>query len=186
MEYYLIKTVVAGILSIDMTLNAASYVNTITTSTNNIRQLINCINVHPHSSDVVTVLKTYDVEMKIRVFESVIKNLRLCRSTEPLTICLSGLKEIIDLIETELCDIYTKLNYNHSLWICKNLRSHNFDKHVATLLLYNNIFDIRKETFLKILEINDELTENATKIDTMNYMPTGQLIDLDDIEKVIE
>ena len=183
MEYYFVGTAIAGVIGLDMTLNTIRCVNTITASTDSIYKLVNCIHTHPQSSDIIKVLNKCDIEIKVRIIESLIKNLKLEKITEPIILCLNSLKESIALIEKELCDIHTKLNYNYSLWMLKSFREYDFSANIFNLHIYNNMLDNRKTLFFDIIHINNDLLEdNIIDLDkkesykcVASYVPTSSL-----------
>lgn len=160
MEYVIGGTIIRTI-GIDLTLKCIS---TITTSAHSIYGLISGLTSGSRPQNVVTVLKKLDIEQKVRVLESLIKNLRLGKHSETLSICLDGLKECLNNIEAELVIVQNRVTYNHSLWVFKAWRSWGFDDCIINLTTFNDMLESRRIMFFQVLEVDNELISEDSLI----------------------
>lgn len=160
MEYVIGGTIIRTI-GIDLTLKCIS---TITSSAHSIYGLISGLTSGPRPQDVVTVLKKLDIEQKVRVLESLIKNLRLGKHSETLSLCLDGLKQCLNNIEAELVIVQNRVTYNHSLWFFKGWRAWSFDDCIINLTTFNDMLESRRNMFFEVLKVDNELISEESLI----------------------
>jgi len=175
-------------LSIDLTLKCIS---AITTSASSIYGLIGRFNDDgTKPEDVDKVLKDSDLEAKIPLLESVLKNLRLGKHSPPLNLSLEGLGSCLKSIEKELKEISVRVTYNKSLdtskiykifwfipWHFRSRLFWKFDDIIENIKFYNKRLDERSELFFNILKTNDEFVseESLIMIKNQKFLPNNEM-----------
>jgi hypothetical protein len=157
---YIIGTTIVKTVGIDFTLKCIS---TITGTCTSIYSLIGNL-ITSNSVNIINSIMKLDLEMKVRILESLIHNLRLNKHSETLSLCLTSLKECLIMIENELLLINTNIKYNNSLWILKSWRSYDFINNMAKINILNDMLDIRQNLFFNILQIDTELISEQSLI----------------------
>lgn len=174
MEYIMGGTIIRAI-GLNLTLGC---LNRITSSAQSIYTLIGYVNGNSKYSDVGETIQKLDLDLKIRVLESLMKNLKTEKHSEALQMCLTALGDCLISIEKELCDVYTKTNFNRSIKIMRSYRAQSFENNIKKLCIYSDTLDSRKELLFEILGIDKHLhseqsaiLENKKTNDKTSYVP---------------
>lgn len=153
MEYIMGGTIVRAI-TLNLTL---SCLNRITSSAQSIYTLIGFVNNTSKGSTISDTLNKLDLDLKIKVIESILSNLRDEKHSETLSLCITALDECLKQIENELTSVYTKAYYNKSIKLFKSYRSYNFDDNIKNLTIYSQTLDSRKILLFELLNIDKHL-----------------------------
>lgn len=159
---------------------AASIINSISTLTLNVYSLSANIKLSKniYHDDVKDTLIKTDLEANIKLLQSVIMDIpQYFNDNMSTIIALKNMQENIAEIESELKNIYDKMNYNDGIYLLKNIRSYDFNKEIKKLETHIQIMEKRKDNLFKTLE----LFKNCVK----NNNPNEKLLMVAQIEKSI-
>jgi len=135
---------------------AGSIVNSVTTLSSNIFNIIGYIKIskHIHQNEIIKILTKTDVVSTIKLLQAIITEIpEYYTNSISVIIALKNVQEIIENIETELKDIHTKITYNESLYLMSNLRSFDCKDNLDSIELKVSILDRRRDNLFKILEV---------------------------------
>lgn len=118
----------------------------------------------PEIKRLMTKFVDLDLEATIRVAESVINEIKNKQLSTSVETSINNLKEIIGKIEIELVDIYTKINYNKSLYFLSSLRSYDCTIPIENIINHEKILQKRLKLLLNMLSINDKILKDKTDI----------------------
>ena len=72
---------------------------------------------------------------------------------KPIIIAIDNVKEIIQMIETELNEIHTKIDYNKSLYIAPSFRSFDCNINLTNMETKISILDKRRDNLFRVIEV---------------------------------
>ena len=97
-------------------------------------------------------IKEIDLISTIKIIQKFINEIEINENTsQTINLCIAELHDILKEIETEFNNIETKITYNNSLYLLKNIRSCKFTNTIKRLATYKKILDNRIDLLLKIL-----------------------------------
>ena len=130
-------------------------VKTLTATSSSIINLITHLSTteYPNSDSIRNVLYETDIELKMKVINSLVNDLKKKKNlAEPINIALGSLAETTEKLHKEL-DIIKKNVEIHKSKYFKNWRNLNCDENLHNIKKLNNILDKRLDLLTKILSI---------------------------------
>lgn len=150
MEYAAGLTIVKT-LGVDLTIQCLS-------SATSVVRLIGSIRTNDESKEITNYIEEEDLEKRIGVIMSVIKNINMDKhNTEPLSLCIGNLQECIKRLEDLLKAFNERVLYNRSIWVLSSLRSYGFSDLLAGLKVCTKNLESRKQELFNIIMINNML-----------------------------
>lgn len=156
--------VVIGALSLG---TFSTVINSISTLSLNIYTLTTNIKLSKniYHMDIKEILMKTDLGATIKLLQTIIIDIPLYyNDNESVIIALKNMQEIISYIEKSLININSKIEYNNSIYLMKNFRSHDFKNEIKELEIYISILEKRRDNLFKTLE----LFKNTIKNDIPN------------------
>lgn len=156
--------VVIGALSLG---TISTVIHSISTLSLNIYTLTTNIKLSKniYHTDIKEILMKTDLGATIKLLQTIIIDIPLYyNDNESVIIALKNMQEIISDIEKSLRDINSKIEYNNSIYLMKNFRSHDFKNELKELETYITILEKRRDNLFKTLE----LFKNTVKNDIPN------------------
>lgn len=154
-------------------------VSSITTISSSIYSLVSNIKVsrYLHNDDIIKIITSTDVEATIELLQAVMLEIPEEHMNSPsILISLKNVHNVIEEIENELKDLHSKLEYNKSLYILSNWRSHNFKDNLDKIELLVSILDRRKDNLFKILNTFSIEIKNSCPIEITNTDKNKQIL----------
>jgi len=147
----------------------SNLINSISTISKNIYNLLD-LSKNSHTNELIILLERTDIKATIMLLQSVLSELIVdepydtnvqassllyiptCIIKRPIVVAIDNVKEIIQIIETELIEIHRKINHNQSLYIVPSLRSYNCNVNLTNMETNISILDKRRDNLFKVIE----------------------------------
>ena len=153
----------------------SSLINSITTISKNVYNLID-LSKNTHTSELIVLLERTDIKATIMLLQSVLSELLVEDNNiidksisfeklniinknyinkpinKSIIIAIDNVKEIIQIIETELTDIHKKIEYNMSLYIMPTFRSYDCNINLTNMETKISILDKRRDNLFRVIE----------------------------------
>ena len=159
----------------------SSLINSITTISKNVYNLID-LSKNTHTSELIVLLERTDIKATIMLLQSVLSELLVEENNiiekndtfdksisfeksniidknyinkpinKSIIIAIDNVKEIIQIIETELTDIHKKIEYNMSLYIMPTFRSYDCNINLTNMETKISILDKRRDNLFRVIE----------------------------------
>jgi len=154
-----VGSIVLGTVGIELTMQC---IQTMTGYAQSIYSMVNCVSYMTGGENVMNVLNKYDIELKVKIIESLVVNLKLKKHSNAYKLCLEGLKECLHMLDNEMKEIKQKIEYNNAIWIFASWRSYVLSNNIKKIIELNDMLDMRKKMFFEILGIDEQLTSEES------------------------
>lgn len=146
---------IVGSIGLGLTIEC---IKTLASTTQNIYGLITTIKTTTSHVNIHKLLMELDFEADIIVLGSLLRSIDVEKHhTEPLSLSLKLLEEILLEIHDLLESVHKKIQYNDALWTGSKFLSYKFDSVSDKLRFIKINLDKRKQNLFDIIKINDHL-----------------------------
>lgn len=148
------------------------YIPTITAT---IQSIMSMSASSDENSKMCEFLDVTDIQVKIDVYSSLLKELPYVES-ETVLVCIKNINAVIKEIEEKLILVQTKITYNCTIWF-KRFRSYSFKDDIAKLTILIKKLDVR------IMELKITYEFSQQKINDPNQKFKPQIFDVETFKK---
>lgn len=151
------------------TISITPLINSITTLSSSVYNLIGHLKItkNTHYTELMKMLAKTDIEATIVLLQTIILDISELPSSVYFTnkfipIALSNVKESITLIDQELHTIKEKIQYNNTIYLLANMRSHDLLPNIETIENNITVLDRRCEYLFKCLDLCKHFAHTET------------------------
>ena len=133
----------------------SNLINSITTISKNVYNLLD-LSKNTHTSELILLLERTDIKTTIMLLQSVLTELLENQNkimNKSIVMAIDNVKEIIQLIETELTDIHKKIEYNSTLYIMSSMRSYDCNINLTNMETKISILDKRRDNLFRVIDV---------------------------------
>jgi len=133
----------------------SNLINSITTISKNVYNLLD-LSKNTHTSELILLLERTDIKTTIMLLQSVLTELLENQNkimNKSIVMAIDNVKEIIQLIETELTDIHKKIEYNSTLYIMSSMRSYDCNINLTNMETKISILVKRRDNLFRVIDV---------------------------------
>ena len=133
----------------------SNLINSITTISKNVYNLLD-LSKNTHTSELILLLERTDIKTTIMLLQSVLTELLENQNkimNKSIVMAIDNVKEIIQMIETELTDIHKKIEYNSTLYIMSSMRSYDCNINLTNMETKISILDKRRDNLFRVIDV---------------------------------
>lgn len=117
-------------------------------------------NKHPGIHQVLVEL---DIESKLVIIHSMVKEIKKYKTSEMIDVCLCNLNEIVEKLSETLISIHNELDYHSTKWF-SSWRTPNTENYLVVLNLESKILDKRLDLLVKCKSITQSLQPTSDNL----------------------